>query len=383
MDSSLQSSSKLQSVLAAAGKPLLVESAGTLEQAIQAWSRSEVLGLDTEFVRERTFRADLGLVQVFDGENCWLIDPMALGDLDPLADFLGNSTMMKVIHSGSEDMEVLFHRLGSVPRAIVDSQIACAMLGQPLQLGYHHAVDWLFGVEIEKDHTRSNWLRRPLSSGQLRYAALDVVLLPTMMRRLQVELGQLGRWAWLQEDVQRMIRASTQDVDPGRAWARIGGAGSLSDSERVVLSALAAWREHTAMEKNIARGFVVADSSLLAMARRKPHSKADLGQIEKLHPKAVERYGETWLALVAQAPSNPPVQPLPQLSRAQRTLLNTMRKRVAAIADSLKVDAALLASRKQLERLIFTYSQSGRLPERFDGWRKAVVTAELLEIMQG
>jgi len=383
LDSSLRSSTQLKRALAAADESLLVESTTHLEQAVAAWSVSEVLGLDTEFVRERTFRADLGLVQVSDGESCWLIDPVALGDLKPLTDFLRNSPIAKVIHSGSEDMEVLFHTLGAVPNAAVDSQIACAMLGQSLQLGYHHAVNWLFGLEIDKDHTRSNWLRRPLSRGQLRYAALDVVLLPAMMQRLRAELEQLGRWTWLLEDVERMIRNSTRDVEPEQAWARIGGAGSLDDADRAALCALAAWREHTAREKNIARGFVVSDANLLSMARRQPDTIADLNQIEDLHPKAVERYGKEWLALLRQASSDPAVPPLPQLTRGQRKCLKAMRARVAATADSLAVDAALLASRKQLERLIFTFAQSGSVPERFSGWRKDVVTSDLLQIMRG
>jgi ribonuclease D len=382
LDSILANTSHLKRALAAAEEPQFVESSAQLEQAVHAWRESEVLGLDTEFVRERTFRADLGLVQISDGARCWLIDPVALGDLDPLADFLRESPIPKVIHSGSEDMEVLFHRLGAVPNALADSQIACAMLGQSLQLGYHHAVDWLFGVEIDKDHTRSNWLRRPLSAGQLRYAALDVVLLPAMMKRLRAELEQLCRWTWLQEDVERMIRNSTRDVEPELAWARIGGAGSLDQAERAVLCALAAWRERTALQKNIARGFVVSDRVLLSMARQRPDSIAELKQIENAHPKAVDRHGDEWLALMRRASSAPPVPPLPQLTRPQRKLLNAMRTRVSATANSLNVDAALLASRKQLERLIFMFSESGSVPERFSGWRKDVITANLLQIPQ-
>lgn len=382
MDSGPQATGELKQALAAAASPILIESTEQLAGAVEQFKGQGVLGLDTEFVRERTYRADLGLIQISDGRSCWLIDPLAISDLEPLTQFLNRSETVKVIHSGSEDFEVLFHQLGAVPNAIVDSQIACAMLGQSLQMGYHHAVDWVFGIEIDKDHTRSNWLRRPLSSGQLRYAALDVVLLPEMIRQLRPRLESLGRWTWLIEDVNRVARNSMRDVEPDAAWRRIGGAGSLGDMERCSLARLAAWRERTALEKNIARGFVVSDAGLLAIARQKPGSIAEFGELQELHPRAVERYGRQWLAELRAAGSMPAVSPIPQLTGKQRKWLKAMRARVAKAAEKLGVEAALLASRKQLERVIFSYAQSGTVPERFTGWRKEIVTDDLLRIMQ-
>jgi ribonuclease D len=381
VDSGPQATGELKKALAAAASPILIESTEQLAGAVEQFKGQRVLGLDTEFVRERTYRADLGLIQISDGQSCWLIDPLAISDLKPLAKFLSGSETVKVIHSGSEDFEVLFHQLGAVPDAIVDSQIACAMLGQSLQMGYHHAVDWVFGIEIDKDHTRSNWLR-PLRSGQLRYAALEVVLLPEMMRQLRPRLEGLGRWTWLIEDVNRVARNSMRDVEPDAAWRRVGGAGSMDDMERRSLARLAAWRERTALEKNIARGFVVSDAGLLAMARQKPGSIAELADLQELHPKAVERYGRKWLAELKAAGSMPAVSPIPQLTGKQRKWLKAMRASVAKAAENLGVEAALLASRKQLERVIFSYAQSGTVPERFTGWRKDIVTDDLLRIMQ-
>lgn len=383
MDFKLHEAPRLRRALGAAEKPLVIDSARRLDEAAAAWASCSILGLDTEFVRERTYRAGLGLVQLSDGETAWLIDPLAIDDLGPLTAVLQDRNVEKVIHSGSEDYEVLYHQLGTHMNSVEDSQIACAMLGQSLQLGYHHAVSWLFDVEIEKDHTRSNWLKRPLSAGQLRYAALDVVLLPLMMERLRQRLEALGRWPWLLEDVARMQRKSIEDVPPREAWMRIGGAGALHGTERAVLCALADWREKTALERNIARGFIVPDPALLAMARRQPDSMGELKAIDSLHPKAIDRHGAKWLELIRQAQAGPPVAALPQLSQKHRKWLKAMRTRVSEIAASLNVDAALLASRKELERLIFRFEASGEIPERFTGWRKDVVTEDLLAIMQG
>jgi ribonuclease D len=275
----------------------------------------------------------------------------------------------------------MYHGLGAVPENIVDSQIACAMLGQSLQLGYHHAAQWLLDVEVEKDHTRSNWLRRPLSSGQLRYAALDVVLLPMMMERMRENLQGKGRLDWLLEEVGRMALKSTEDVAPEDAWMRIGGAGGLNQAERTTLASLAEWREIIALNRNTARGFVVSDTVLLSMARKQPRSTTELERIEGLHPKSANRHSETWLKLIAESATRPPAPELPQLTGQQRICLKAMRKRVSEVANALDVDAALLASRKQLELLIHSYSDTGSIPERFTGWREEVVTNSLLEVM--
>ena len=382
MDSERSTHTRLRLALAAADNPVVVDTQQKLEQAARSWQNQAVLGLDTEFLRERTYRADLGLVQISDGETAWLVDPLAIKDLTVLHQLLQDPAVSKVIHSGSEDLEVIHHQLEVQPAAVLDSQMACAMLGQSLQLGYHHAVKWLFDVEIDKDHTRSNWLRRPLSAGQLRYAALDVVLLPEMMVQLKLELDRLGRWSWLLEEVARMQRKSIENTPPERAWKRIRGAGSLDDTQRTTLRVLAAWREQVAAQKNLAKGFVVPDAALIAMARTLPESMAELSAIKEIHPKAAQRYGEVWLDLMTDASASAPVDPLFELSAKQRKWLKVMRTRVSEVASRLDVDAALLASRKQLERLIASYVTRGEIPERFNGWRFEIVTKDLLQVMQ-
>lgn len=367
--------------LAAVNNPAVIDSSERLHDAAAAWRQAKVVGLDTEFVRERTYRAALGLVQVSDGETAWLVDPLAVDDLAPLTALLENPAITKIIHSGSEDFEVLYHQLGARLQGVLDSQVACAMLGQSLQLGYHHAAQWLLGVEVEKDQTRSNWLRRPLSDDQHRYAALDVVLLPFMIERLQPRLEEKARWHWLEEEVDRAIRKSVEDTDPQVAWMRIGGAGGLDDTQRTTLANLAAWREEVAVSKNLARGFVVSDTGLMALARKQPGSISELRAIEAIHPKAASRYGDTWLGLVDSARAQETVPPLPQLDPRQRKLMKQMKQHVAATAGELEVDAALLASRKQLEDLLFSYLESGQVPERFGGWRMDIVTHQLLEIL--
>ena len=370
---------QVKTALSAAEHPILLESAAQLLSAAKQWQNCRTLGIDTEFVRERTYRADLGLVQISDGATAWLVDPVALGSLDPLTELMAQKNITKILHSSSEDLEVLLHVLGVMPEPMVDTQIACAMLGQSLQLGYHHATKWLLGVDIDKDQTRSNWCRRPLNSKQLRYAAMDVVLLPMMLDELQQRLENIGRWEWLEEDVARMKRNSLSPVTPQNAHLRISANGRLDDSTLKVLQVLAAWREEIADSRNRARGFVVSDTGLVKMAQLKPSSPDEIRDIEEIHPGVLRRYQDQLLQLIASARSdNSAVERIEPLGNAQKKQLNRMRQTVKSRAEELDIDPALLASRRELERLIRAVSQQQPLPERFLGWRQQIITRDLL-----
>jgi len=320
-------------------------------------------------------------VQVSDGETAWLLDPLAVRSLEPLKRMMENPGILKLLHSGSEDLEVLLNEVGVLPEPLVDTQIACAMLGQSLQLGYHHALKWLFDVDIDKDQTRSNWCKRPLSQRQLRYAAMDVVLLPEMLLTLRSRLEQEGRWSWLEEDVARMQRNALETVDPDKSYLRFSGIGRMDNKTLQVLKYLCRWREHTANEKNRARGFVISDSAMLQMARTKPSTLKELHHIEDIHPVALSRYERTLLELIADAAKDTtPVDKFEQLDNGQKQQLNKMRSIVQSRSAELAVDPALLASRRELEKLVRALAAGSAIPERFLGWRKEVITDQLIAV---
>lgn len=372
----------IDQAIAAADHPELLQTEAQLEAAERGWSSCNVLGIDTEFVRERTYRADLGLVQVSDGVTAWLWDPLRFDSGEPMARLLSRPDILKVLHSGSEDLEVLLLSLGAIPEPLVDTQIACAMVGQPLQLSFQAAVKWLFDVDIEKEHTRSNWCKRPLQEGQLHYAAMDVVLLPQMLAELRPRLESAGRWSWLEEEVARMHRTAAESVEPDLAYLRIGGGNRLDDESLRALRVLARWREETAQARNRARGFVVSDAGLLELARLRPSNLADIRLVEHLHPRALARYEQDLLKMIATAACDrSPIHRPEPLDNNQQRSLKEMRSAVQARAKSLDVDPALLASRRELERLLRAVDAGDPPPERFLGWRKDVITDELLKII--
>ena len=372
----------INKAVAAADHPILLETAAQLSAAEKSWEGNNILGIDTEFVRERTYRADLGLVQISNGETAWLVDPVALDDLEPLKRLLLNPTITKVLHSSSEDLEVLFHSTGALPSPMIDTQVACALLGQSLQMGYHKTVKWLFDIEVDKEQTRSNWCKRPLSDRQLHYAAMDVVLLPQMVETLRPRLEKAGRWEWLQEDVQRMQTAALRNIEPEQVYLRFAGAARLDNVSLRALRALAAWRENVAIQKNLARGFVISDAGLMHLARTRPQSKEAASSIEGIHPRALQRYASQIIATIRQSlgDKSPIYRPEP-FDADQNRQVKEMRSLVQDKASELGVEPALLASRKELERLVRAQDNGWPIPERFKGWRNTVITADLVAIL--
>lgn len=372
----------IKKAIESAEHPILLETVAQLKRAENTWNKRTVLGIDTEFVRERTYRARLGLVQVSDGQTAWLFDPLAFQSHEPLAQLMAHPGITKVLHSGSEDLEVLLHAVGEIPDPLVDTQIACAMLGQSLQLGYHHALKWLFDVSIDKDQTRSNWCKRPLTGHQLRYAAMDVVLLPEMHTTLRDRLEKAGRWPWLEEDVARMQRAARETTDPEKVYQRFSGTGRMDNTTLQVLKYLSRWREEVAIERDLARGFVISDAALLQIARLKPASRKALGSVDNLHPVALSRYQDVLLRLVEDARADDsPVEKFEQLDPHQKTQLKQMKAIVTKRSAELGVDPALLASRRELEKLIRAAAAGDGPAERFLGWRKPVITDQLLQVL--
>lgn len=366
----------IKTALEAADSAILLSSAAQISRAGKAWRRCEILGLDTEFVRERTYYANIGLVQVSDGNTVWLVDPLVDGAIEPLRALMEDPSIKKVVHSPSEDLEVLLHAIGAVPEPMIDTQMACALLGQPLQLGYHNAAQWLLDVTIDKDQTRSNWVARPLRQVQLRYAALDVCLLPMMWQLLLDRLQEKDRLTWLLEDCDKQLQKARQPLDITTAWQRIRGHGRLDGQGLAILQSLAQWREVEARRRNRPRGFVIPDTILLNISRNKITDIDGLEGIEDFHPRAIQRHGKHVIRCVREVvESGRMMDVVKPMTNSERKQLVKMRSFVQAKATDLGIDSVVLASKRDLEALVF--DDKGEWPERLQGWRKELIGADL------
>jgi len=275
-----------------------------LAELCAGYSGATRLGIDTEFMRERTYRPKLGLVQISDGERHALVDPLAIESLDPFFELLRDEKILKILHAPREDLEIFADRSGSVCAPIFDTQIAAAFGGVGYSMSYQNLVRDLLGEQVSKAQTRTDWLRRPLSHDQERYAIADVLHLHALHDRLVERLRERGRESWVEEEL-RVLERIAVDEDPRQYYRRVKQAWRLTRRQLGVLRELCAWREEQAFERDVIRPNVVADDALMDLAKMQPKKKRELSSLKRLHPREISRSGDVILRIVAEARALP------------------------------------------------------------------------------
>lgn len=358
--------------------PIWVDSGEHLAELCARWRSQSAVALDTEFMRSRTFFPQPALVQVGDGQHCYLIDNLAIGDLQPLRELLLDRGVTKIMHSCSEDLETLERLLDIVPEPIFDTQIAAALAGLGAGLGYAATVSQLLQIDLPKSETRSDWLQRPLSEAQKNYAALDVAWLPLIYGLLLKRLRERGRLEWLQEDCAAVIQAARNPDPPELYYLRVKGAWRLRGTQLAALRDLCAWREREARARDLPRNHVLKEAVCLDLAQRLPRHLATLAQPE-LEGRTLRRYGETLLAIIAEAVDKgeaPQLLPQP-LTREEGEWLKDLRRQTAEVAEALQLPQEILVRKKELEAL--AQSPQPQLQGRLCGWRGQVIGDKLIE----
>ncbi|MET0379145.1 MAG: ribonuclease D [Spongiibacteraceae bacterium] len=337
------------------------------------------IAMDTEFVRETTFYPLPGLLQLDVGGVQYLIDPLAINQWEPLKS-LFSSDAPKVLHASGEDMEIFQLLLGSAPHPLYDTQVGAGLAGIGNGLGYQALVQQVLGVQVDKEHTRSNWLQRPLSAEQCHYAALDVAHLPPLFTLIAKRLTELGRFEWWREEGERALRLSRSMPAPEDYYRKLSAGFRLRDRQVLALKELCTWREQAARERNVPRGRILKDAELLEIAKRMPKDNSQLARIPDLDPQRRNAQADSVLAILREVESAdesqipPPVEP--PLPREWGGRLNRLRDRVAERAGELGVAPEILARKRDCERLLL----DRQLPEPLRGWRKSIIGDELLTL---
>lgn len=354
----------------------IVTTAPALEESCARLAREARIGLDTEFLRERTYHARLCLVQLSAQEDALCVDPLALPELAPLAALLSSPGTVKVMHASRQDLEVLFPIAG-LTRPLFDTQIAAALAGFPAQVGYADLTRRVLQRELPKSHTRTDWSRRPLSPEQIEYALDDVRYLLPLAAALETRLAALGRLPWLAEELAALEEARDFTTDPDEAWQRVRGLRGLDAARERLARELGAWRERRAREHDRPRGWILEDGALREIVLRVPRTAAELSAITDVPAGVVKHSGAELLACVAAArvPHPPPPAPSKPQSDPQR---NALVKKLAgvsqAVAGELGLVPEVLATRRELELL----ADGRRDGAVLRGWRRGVLGERLL-----
>ena len=336
------------------------------------------IGLDTEFIRERTYWPQLALVQMAIGEEILLIDPLQPGMARALVPWLEDTSITKVMHSASEDLVAFLHACGCVPRPLFDTQIAAAMAGIGAGMGYQKLVAQLTGVELEKGEQRSDWMRRPLSESQLHYAAADVVHLFDLHDQLHERLQALGRLDWLEQDAARLVEGVA--ADQAETWPHLSLRAAQflpADAQRLLLRLLR-WRDVQARSSDKPRSWILDNELACQLAKQPPATPAVLQQVLERHPKAPKKLADAlWQALVTPLDDEADMPLATDNSDRLRAPLKRLQQAVAAHSAELGLPDGLLASRKMLEAWLV----EGQPPAGLTAWRREELVPRLTPLL--
>ena len=326
----------------------------------QAW-----IGVDTEFLRERTFFPKLCLLQLAADGRIWCVDTLRIGSLDALMPALTGAGARKVIHAARQDLEAVYLTSKRVMSPVFDTQIAAGCTGLKPQIGYAELVKTLLDVTVPKGQTRTDWSKRPLTPEQLRYAAEDVLYLLEIADMLTERLRALGRERWAAEDCAALEDERLYEPDPSQAWVRLRGLAQLAPPSRARAKAIAVWREAQARARNLPRAWIMPDEAIFSVAAGAPPPLNDGLTASLVH--ALDQAADDELDEAPMHDARPTAE--------QKAVIERLARIVDGRARDLGVGAEILAPRGELKALAMGKRESHAL----EGWRREEIGIRLLE----
>lgn len=355
-----------------------------LQAACEAARDVPAIALDTEFVRTRTYYPQLGLIQMFDGNQVVLIDPLAINDWRPFKALMQDKNVTKYLHAGSEDLEVFLNAFGELPDPLIDTQVLAAFCGRPMSWGFAAMVEEYTGIALDKSESRTDWLARPLTERQCDYAAADVWYLLPIAKKLMDETHTSGWLPAALDECRLMMQRRQEVVDPSDAWRDITNASQLRTRQLACLKLLADWRLRKARERNLAVNFVVREEHLWSVARYMPGSLGELDSLG-LSGSEIRFHGKTLISLVEKAQALPEeALPEPLLNLMDMPSYRKVFKAIKALMQEVStekgVSVELMASRRQINQLLnwhWKLKPQSSLPELVSGWRGELMADRL------
>ncbi len=342
------------------------------------------VAVDTEFMRQTTYRPKLCLIQMAGPGLEALVDPLAPGlDLAPFFELMANRRVLKVFHAARQDIEIVHQEAGIIPEPLFDTQIAAMALGFGEAVSYSMLAKKLLKRNLDKSYQAIDWTARPMSRRQLEYALGDVTHLIDIYKKLDQRLRETGREDWLAEEVAQLTDPRTYAFDPADAWKRLK-LGGKSAKARAIIKALAAWREKTAQMENVPRGRVLKDDVLYDIAKFAPDSLEALGRLRSAKDLSRLR-GADIVAITASAiESSAAADESEDFPReapgSPSALIELLRVLLKAVSTELNIASKLIASAEDLEKLAM--SDKADIPA-LRGWRYKAFGQTALALKRG
>ena len=339
--------------------PRLIADKQRLADLASRLSERSTIALDTEFVREKTYFPQLGLIQIADRDEAWLVDPLALDAraIDPLLDVLRNPKILKVVHSAEQDQICLFHGYGMVAEPVFDTSIGAALCGLGDQIGLANLLKKILDIQLPKTHTRADWLRRPLPEAMVVYALADVEHLVETAEQLLAKLDARDRREWALEVSSMWSDRKRYDPDPDTLAEKLAGSSGFSPRRYAVLRRVIRWRENRARSSDIPRKWIADDQVLTKLAAAAPRKSEELSHFRGLKVKPDSHAGHELLDAIGEALAipdeqlvKPPVRPEPRPHEGPA--LSVLRCFINLLAHEQGVAARFLADGETLVKLL-------------------------------
>jgi len=370
-------------------KPVYISSNEALQKNCQHWLSLPMIAIDTEFQRVDTFYPIAGLIQVGDDSQCYLIDPLKITDYAPLIEVFQAASVLKIIHAGSEDLELFKQLIGVVPAPLYDTQLAAAYLGWGFTMGLQRMLEHVLDITIGKAETTSNWLQRPLTNKQEMYAALDVAYLIEVCQRQIKVMQDRECYAWFLEDSVKSLEKVTAVDDLYECenyYLRFSQMWNIADYKLVALKLLSNWREEQSRARDMPRNWVLKNQSIIAIINQWPTTTGQLSRIEDMRGKNVREDGEMILEILAGAKQLLAEQGVVQaikkpLDPVWNKRFRKIKKLGNDMAEAQNIAPEIVLRKKDLEALVRTKENFGeyRMPEGLAGWREKMLGKQILE----
>lgn len=354
-------------------------------------AQSGRFAMDLEFMSADRYVPDLALMQL-----CWeeggkqvmvLVDGVAT-ELGPIYEQIASDSVLLVAHGAKQDLGLLATRYQVKAGLFMDTQIAAAFAGIAEQIGYANLVQQILGKQLDKGPQFTNWMRRPLSEKQLRYALDDVRYLLPVWDHLKAGLDKSQRRGWAVEESQTLALLASTRVPAEEVFKSIGGATSLKGSALGALMELAAWREELALRENLPPSWIIPDSAAVEACRRNVKSEAELKKLKGVSQAMVREYGAAILEELAnghlRAPATTEVlRSLDPARQAQATVVTAL---VAGRATEIGIPPKSIAAKADAEALVLFAHDMGKTRDDcklLQGWRHEVVGSLALGWIRG
>lgn len=283
----------------------LIDTDEKLNTFCNSLKKQPFITVDSEFIREHCYYPRLCLIQIaYDGDAA-IIDPLTNLDLTPFFDILQDPQIVKVFHSGRQDIEIFYNLTGHTPKNVFDTQIAAMVCGYSENIGYGNLVHDIVHIDLDKSKRLTDWSLRPLDKSQLEYAICDVTYLVDCYKYLQNYMNEHHRQDWIKEETDWLCDENGYCIKPEDAWLKIKH-NAHSPHFLAALKYLAEWRERRAQKFNTPRSGILKDDTLLNIASTFPKSIDELKQVRNLKPEIINgKLGAEIIEVLNKAAQNP------------------------------------------------------------------------------